>query len=124
MAEFKDSKQIGIEIYTDGLRDKNKVAAATVTNKDVFSARLPDEATIFSADAKAIELAFEHIKMSKYTPCAISSDSLSCLLSLHSMNIDDPYIFDILYSYYYVSNQGNIVNFCWISCHIGIHEKI
>ena len=97
MAEFKDSKQIGIELYTDGLRDKNKVATATVTNKDVFSARLPDEATIFSADAKAIELAFEHIKMFIYTHCAISSDSLSCLLSLHSMYIDDPYISKIKY---------------------------
>ena len=62
MAEFKDSKQTGIEInlnYTDGSKDKNKVAVAAVINKDVFSARFPDEATIFSAEAKAIELAFE-----------------------------------------------------------------
>ena len=41
------------------------MAAAAVMNKNVFSARLPDEATIFSAEAKAIELAFDHIKMSK-----------------------------------------------------------
>ena len=40
------------------------MAAAAVINKDVFSARLADEATIFSAEAKAIELAFEYIKMS------------------------------------------------------------
>ena len=33
--------------------------------KDVFSARLPDEATIFSAEANATELVFEHIKISK-----------------------------------------------------------
>ena len=42
LAEFKDSIQIGMEIYTDGSRDKNKVSLATVINKDVFSARLPD----------------------------------------------------------------------------------
>ena len=54
MAEFKESKQTGIEIYTNGLKDKNKVAAAAVINKDIFSARLPDEATIFSAEAKEI----------------------------------------------------------------------
>ena len=67
VAEFKVSKQTGIEIYTDGPKDKNKMAAAAVINKDVFSARLQDEATIFSTEAKAIELAFEYIKMFKYT---------------------------------------------------------
>ena len=49
-AEFKDSKQTGIEIYTDGSKDKNKVAAAAVINEGELFARLPDEATIFSAE--------------------------------------------------------------------------
>ena len=65
----------------------------------VFSARLSDEATIFSAEAKSIELDFEYIKMSKYTHFTIFSDSLSCLQSLHSMKIDLPYTLDILYNY-------------------------
>ena len=30
LAEFKDSKQTGIEIYTDGSKDKNKVTATAV----------------------------------------------------------------------------------------------
>ena len=88
-------------IYTYGSKDKNTVAAAAVITKDVFSARLPDEATIFSAEAKAIGLAFEYIKMSNSTYFTIFSDLLSCLQSLHSMNIDYPYILDILYTYYY-----------------------
>ena len=37
------------------------------------------------------------------------------------MNIDHPHILDILYIYYYVSNQRKIVNICWIPSHIGIH---
>ena len=78
LAEFKDSVQTGIEIYTDGSKDKNKVAAAAVINKDVFFARLRDEAIIFSAEAKAIKLAFEYIKMSKFIYFTIFSDSLSC----------------------------------------------
>ena len=99
MSEFKDLKHFGIKIYTDGSKEKNKVAAAAVINKDVFSARLPNEATIFSAEAKTIELAFEYIKMSKYTYFTISSDSLTRLQSLHSMNVDHPYISDILFNY-------------------------
>ena len=39
--------------------------------------------------------------------------------SLHS--IDHPYILNVLFSYYYVYNQGKIVNFCWILSHTGIH---
>ena len=54
-------------MHTDCSKDKNKLAASAVANKNVFSARLKDEATIFSADAKATELAFERTKMSKYT---------------------------------------------------------
>ena len=59
--------------------------------------------------------------MSKYTYFTTFLDSRSCLQSLHSMNIDHPYILDILYNYYYVSNQGKIVNIFWIPSHIGIH---
>ena len=59
--------------------------------------------------------------MSKYTHFTIFSYSLSCLQSLHSMNIDHAYILDILHTYYYVSNQGKIVNICRIPSHIGIH---
>ena len=67
------------------------MTADVVINKDVFSARLPDEATKLSAEAKAIKLTFENIKMSKYTQFTLFSDSLSCLQSLHRMNIDHPY---------------------------------
>ena len=60
-------KQTGIEVYTNGPKDKNELAAAAVIIKNVFFTRLPDEATIFLTEAKVIELAFEHIKISKYT---------------------------------------------------------
>ena len=86
------------------------MAAVAVINKEVFSGRPPDEATIFSSEAKANELAFEYIRMSKYIHFTIFSDSLSCLQFLHCRNIDHPFIFDLLYTYYYVSKQGKIVN--------------
>ena len=40
---------------------------------------------------------------------------------LYSMNIDHLYILDIPYNYYYVTNQGKIVNISWIPSQIGIH---
>ena len=55
LAEFKHSKQLTIDIYTNGSKDGNKVAAAVVNN-DIFSVRLPYEARLFTAQARAIEL--------------------------------------------------------------------
>ena len=60
--------------------------------------------------------------MTKYSHFTIFPDSLSCLQSLHSMNIDHPYILGILYNYYYVSDQGKIINIGWIPSHIGTRE--
>ena len=52
-----------------------------------------------TAEAKAIELAFGHIKMLKDTHVLIFSDSLPCLRSVHTMNIDHPCILDTLFNY-------------------------
>ena len=87
----------------------------------MFSARLPNEATIFTAEAKAIQLAFEYIKFSNEKHFTIFSDSLSCLQSISNMNIDHPYILDILNQHWLLSKQGKIIEFCWIPSHIGIH---
>lgn len=47
---------------------------------------LPNEATTFAAESKAIEFAFEYIKLLKNT---IFSDSLSCF---NNVNINHSYI--------------------------------
>ena len=51
---------------------------ATRVNNEIFSVRIPDEATIFTAEGKAIEFAFEQIKLPQNTHFTIFSDSLSC----------------------------------------------
>ena len=106
-------------MYTEGSKDgRNKAAVAAVVNDDIFSVWLPDEAKIFTAEAKAIELAFEYIRISKNTHFTIFSDSLSCL---HNMNIDHPFLLSILNNYHQVVQKGKKVKFCWVPSHIGIH---
>ena len=66
-------------MYTDVSKYNTKVAAVVaVFNQDVFSVRLPNEETIFSAEAKTIQPAFGH-KVPKDTHFTIISYSLSCL---------------------------------------------
>ena len=49
-------------IYTDGSEVEEKVAAAAVTDSEIFINHLADHSSIFTAEAKAISLALDHIK--------------------------------------------------------------
>ena len=39
LAEFKHSKQLTIDIYTNGSKDGNKVASAAIVDNDIFQMR-------------------------------------------------------------------------------------
>ena len=78
--------------------DGNKVAAAAVFNNDIFSVRFPDEAAVYTAEAKAIELAFEYIWISKNNHFTFFCESFSCLQFLHYMNNDHSFLSNILYN--------------------------
>ena len=121
---FEDSNHNGIETNTDGSRDKNKVAAAAVINKDVcflldsqmrrlnFFIRSKGNWNCFWA-YRYVQIYTFKIYIFRFT-----------FLFLHSMKIDCPYILDTLYTYCFVSNQGKIVNCCWIPSHIDIHGNM
>lgn len=100
-----------IYILTVQRINRNKVAAVAVVNNnnDLFSARLPELATIFTARAKVIKLDFEYIRISKNSHFKIFSDSLPCFQTLHDMNIDHSYISSILYNYHQVVGKGQKV---------------
>ena len=56
LAEIKKSKQLTIDIHTGGTKDGNKDAAAVlIVISDIFSVQLPDEVTIFTSEARAID---------------------------------------------------------------------
>ena len=54
-------------IYTDGSKEENKVGCATFTNGNCKTLRLPDGSSIFTAEAKAIDLALDFINESNLT---------------------------------------------------------
>ena len=61
--EIRDRYREYIPVYTDGSRDGNAVACATVfPSNTVISMRLPDSASIFTAEVWAIIKALEQIK--------------------------------------------------------------
>ena len=86
-------------IYTDGSKSDEAVAAAAVCKGIVFSSRLPNAASIFSAEAKAILLALTFIEYTFQKHFVIFSDSKSVLQAIKNLNWKNPLIYQILQKY-------------------------
>ena len=70
-------------IFTDGSKDDDKTAAAIICQSFEFSKRLPDKASIFTAELEAIVSALRYIKITtKNNKFIVFSDSKSTLILL------------------------------------------
>ena len=75
--EIRDRYRDYIPVYTDGSRDGNAVACATVfPSNTVISMILPDSASVFTAEVWAIIKALEQIKDSNASKYIVFTDSL------------------------------------------------
>ena len=72
-------------IFTDGSKDGDKTAVAFICKSFDFSKRLPDKASIFTAELEAIVSALRYIKITtKNNKFAVFGDSKSALQALLS----------------------------------------
>ena len=120
--ELKDSyeSQNFTSIYTDGSKSDNYVSASVVLSTDIFKVNLPDHSSIFTAEAVALKLAVQHIQRQAIPRAVIFSDSLSCIQSLQSKNVQHPTILEIIEILTYLTQVNTEVVFCWIPGHAGI----
>ena len=68
-----------MSIYTDGSKQDEKVACAVISPNFTDSIRLPDNSSIFTAEAKAIDIALYRIRDQPEKQFIIYSDSPSVL---------------------------------------------
>ena len=68
-----------VEIYTDGSKDGIKTAAAVVAPNSVKTVRLSDNASIFTAEIHALDMALDIIHHARKKDCVVFLDSLSSL---------------------------------------------
>ena len=80
--EIRSKYKYHISIYTDGSKQDEKVSCAVIFPNFLDSIRLPDNSSFFTAEAKAIDIAFYHIRKQEENQFIIFSDSLSVLKSL------------------------------------------
>ena len=107
--EIKSTYKHHISIYTNGSKQNEKVAFAVISPNFTDSIRLPDNSSIFTADAKAIDIALYHIRDQPETQFIIYSDSLSVLRCLKNLDHRNPLIQQILRKYNYLSAFKEIV---------------
>ena len=106
-------------IYTDGSKQGKKVGCAAISQKKETLKRLPNEASIYSAETTAIDLAMNIIANHKASKFIIYTDSKSVLLALQNRDTSSPLITKLLNKLNTLSKNNNII-FTWIPSHIGI----
>ena len=108
-----------LHIFTDGSKVDRITGCATIHKGKIFKKHLPNDTSIFSAEACAINMALDVISESRNNKLIIFSDSLSVLESLKNRKFDHPLIIRILCKLKNLSNNNDIQIY-WVPSHTGI----
>ena len=106
--------------YTDGSKAGDVVAWAAVGSFMVAQRRLPNGASIYTAELQGILLALSLTVKSRATDFIIFSDSLSALEAISKCKFDHPLVIDILVKLNRLAGRRNSAIFCWVPSHVGI----
>ena len=129
--EFREAQGSHVEVYTDGSKMNERVGAAAIINRHLqngettcrqLSKRLPDNSTIFAAEATAISLAlnyYQHMGPVHHDE-VVYSDSMSCLQAIEGEDTENHFICHIMNLLWSSSDKGTRVRFCWVPSHCGI----
>ena len=135
--EYREAQVSHDEVYTDGAKMIERVGVAAVINRHFqngettcrqLSKRLPDNSTIFAAEARAISLALNYYQHMGpvHHDVVVYSDSKSCLQAIGSEDTENPFICHNMILPWSLSDKGTRVRFCWVPSHCGIdgNEKV
>ena len=119
--EIKEKYRGHKSIYKDGSQSDHRAAAAAVMDERVYSERLPNCSSIFSAELHVLFLALDHVETDFSHNFIIFSDSKSALESLKSKDWTNPLVLKILERHHYLWTVcDKIIIYCWVPSHIGI----
>jgi len=93
-----------IVIYTDGSKKDNRIGSVAIMGRGSLTQHLPDEASIFSAELRAVLLAFKYIDRSTYNKFIICIDSLFSLQAIRGLQLDNCIILEIANKYTDITN--------------------
>ena len=111
------------QVYTDGSKEDSKVGCAVISGSHSNMQRIPDNSSIFTAEAKADYLALDFIRTCDTSnKFIIFSNSLSVLKAMNHTSSKNPQIQKLLEKCHELLANKEIV-LCWIPSHIGIIDN-
>ena len=85
------------QVYTDGSKEDSKVGCAVISDNHSNMQRIPDDSSIFTAEAKAVDLALDFIRTcDTNNKFIILSDLLSVLKAMNHTSSKNPQIQKLL----------------------------
>ena len=129
--EYQETLGSHDEVFTDGSKMNERVGAAAVINRHFqngettcrhLTKRLPDNSSIFAAEATAITLAlnyYQHMGPGHHD-VIVYSDSMSCLQAIEGEDTENPFICHNMNLLWLLNDKGTHIRFCWIPSHCGI----
>ena len=118
--EFKSQFPGYFCFYTDGSKDGDRVSSAAICKQYQKSERLPNQASIYTAEINAILLALGIMEHSNRMDFLLFSDSLSTLQALQSRKTDHPLLLKVLLKLTELDSKGFNIVFCWVPSHVGL----
>ena len=125
--EYHEAQGSHDEVYTDGSNVSESWGNSSHQPPfpewwDNLPPRLPDNSTIFAAEATAISLVLNYYQHMGpfHHDVVVYSDSMSCLQTIEGEDTENPFICHIMNLLWLLSDKGTYVRFCWIPSHCGI----
>jgi len=118
--EIRDLYPQHTPIFTDGSKQNDHTATAVVLNSHTITKRLPNSASIYTAELYAILLSLNEISKQQHKYYIIFSDSLSSLHTILSKKLEHPITRQILLQYHKLASKSFNILFCWLPSHVGI----
>ena len=100
------------QIHTNGSKEDSKVGCVVISDNHSNMQRIPDDSSIFTAEAKAIDLALDFIS-------TCDANNKFTLFLTRFTSSKNPQIQKLLEKCHELLNNKEIVP-CWIPSHIGI----
>ena len=118
--EFQSAHSDHTFIYTDGSLQNEQVGSAVVWLNLELIYRLPDNASVYTAELYAIKRAMILVRDSRCPFSVICTDSRSALEALQRpQDIDHPLVYDIL-RIFFTLPRGQNITLLWIPGHCSI----
>ena len=106
-----------MQIFTDGSKVDEKVAAAAVPSvapNSPFSCRLRDDCSIYTVELQTILLALKQANQCQERKFIIFSDSLSALQALGKLKTDHPLLIQIQEFLHKINADQKEIVFMWV----------